>query len=52
MCVMDNRDLTRCECFIDLAMMETREQVKRMLVAAMSDWTGLARFGRQAAGSV
>jgi hypothetical protein len=52
LCVMDNRDLKKCECFIDLAMTETKEQVKRMLVAAMSDWTVLARFGRQAAGSV
>ncbi len=52
LCVMDNRDLTKCECFIDLAMTETKEQVKQMLVAAMSDWTILARFGRQAAGSV
>jgi hypothetical protein len=48
LCVMDNRDLTKCECFIDLATAETKERVKRMLVAAMSDWTGLARFDRQA----
>jgi hypothetical protein len=52
LCVMDNRDLTKCECFIDMAMTETKEQVKRMLLAAMSDWTNLARFGREAAGSV
>jgi hypothetical protein len=52
LCVMDNRDLTKCECFIDLAMTETKEQVKRMLVAAMSNWTGLARFSRQATESV
>jgi hypothetical protein len=50
LCVMDNRDLKKCECFIDLAMAETKERVKRMLVAAMSDWTGLARFSRKAAG--
>jgi hypothetical protein len=52
LCIMDNRDLTKCECFIDLAMTETKEQVKRILMAAMSDWTVLARFSRQAAGSV
>jgi hypothetical protein len=52
LCVMDNRDLTKCECFIDLALTMTKEQVNRVLVAAMSDWTGLARFGRQPAGSV
>jgi hypothetical protein len=44
LCVMDNRDLTRCECFIDLALAETKERLQRILVAAMSDWTGLARF--------
>ncbi|TVZ01962.1 hypothetical protein EAS64_31520 [Trebonia kvetii] len=52
LCVMDNRDLTKCECFIDLPMTETKEKVKGMLIAAMSDGTVLARFGRQAAGSV
>ena len=45
---VDNRDLTMCECFIDLAKAETKEQVGRMLVAAMSAWTNLARFAPQA----
>jgi len=44
LCVMDNRDLTKCECFIDLALEETKERLQRILVAAKSDWTGLARF--------
>jgi len=44
LCVMDDRDLTECECFIDLALAETKERVKQILVAAMSDWAGLARF--------
>ena len=44
LCVMDNRDLTKCDCFIDLALAETKERVNQMLVAAMSDWTRLARF--------
>jgi hypothetical protein len=48
LCVMDNRDLTRCECFIDLARVETKERLRRILVAAMSDWTDLARFTSQA----
>jgi hypothetical protein len=48
LCVMDNRDLTKCECFIDLAMAEAKERVNRMLVAAMSDSPGLARFDQQA----
>lgn len=48
LCVMDGRDLTRCECFIDLAMAETKERVQQILDAAMSDWTGLARFASSA----
>jgi hypothetical protein len=44
LCVMDNRDLTKCECFIDLALAETKERVNQILIAATSDWAGLARF--------
>jgi hypothetical protein len=44
LCVTDNRDLTKCECFIDLALTETKERVNQILIAAMSDWTGLAQF--------
>jgi hypothetical protein len=44
LCVMDNRDLTKCECFIDLALAETKERVNQILVTAMSDWANLARF--------
>jgi hypothetical protein len=44
LCVMDDRDLTECECFIDLALAETKERVNQLLVAAMSDWTDLKRF--------
>jgi hypothetical protein len=44
LCVMDSRDLTKCECFIDLALAETKERVNQMLVAAMRNWDELARF--------
>jgi hypothetical protein len=44
LCVMDGRDLTKCECFRDLAITETKERVNQLLVAAMSDWANLARF--------
>jgi hypothetical protein len=44
LCVMDDRDLTECECFIDLALVETKERVNQILIAAMSDWVSLARF--------
>jgi hypothetical protein len=47
LCVMDNRDLTKCECFVDLAKAEAKEWVSRLLVAAMSDWRNLARFAPQ-----
>jgi hypothetical protein len=52
LCVMDDRDLTECECFIDLALAETMERVKQILVAAMSDWADLARFRPHAIRSV
>jgi hypothetical protein len=45
LCVMDQNDLTKCQCFIDLALSETKERVQAILVAGMSDWAGLARFG-------
>jgi hypothetical protein len=48
LCVMDNRDLTKCECFVDLALAETKERVNQILIAAMSDWASLARFRPQA----
>jgi hypothetical protein len=49
LCVMDGRDLTECQCFIDLALAETKERVARILSAAMSDWSDLARFTPRAA---
>lgn len=36
--------LTECECFIDLALAETKERVNQILVASMSDWTSLKKF--------
>lgn len=51
LCVMDDADLTECQCFIDLALAETKERVNQILVAAMSDWTGLARFTPKASRS-
>lgn len=44
LCVMDDRDLTQCQCFVDLALAQTKEGVKQILVAAMSDWRRLARY--------
>ena len=52
LCLMDDRDLKKCQCFIDLAVAETKERVNQILVAAMSDWTNLARFTPEASRSV
>lgn len=51
LCVIDNRDLTRCECFIDLALAEAKERLHQIFDAAVSDWTGLARFTSSASHS-
>jgi len=44
LCVVDGNDLTRCQCFIDLALAESKTVLKRLLVGAMNDWTALADF--------
>jgi hypothetical protein len=44
LCVVRDDDLTRCQCFIDLALVETKTQVEKILVAAVEDWTILAKF--------
>ena len=49
LCVMDGRDLARCECFVDLALTETKERVKQILICAMTDWTNLVQFKRATA---
>ena len=44
LCVIDGKDLTDCECFVGLALAETKEQVNQILVTATSSWAGLATF--------
>jgi hypothetical protein len=44
LCLADGRDITRCECFIALALEETKARVKKILAAALSDWVHLAEF--------
>lgn len=44
LCVVREDDLTRCECFRDLALAESKERLKAIFEAAAKDWTGLARF--------
>lgn len=56
LCMMDGKNLEQCDCFVHLVHTETEEQVKKLLVAGMSDWANLAcfRFGssQTAAGKV
>jgi hypothetical protein len=52
LCVMDNKSLQRCDCFIDLVHAETEERVKQILIAGMSDWVNLAKFQPRAMGKV
>lgn len=44
LCVANSTDLTRCQCFIDLALDLVKTQVKKLLIAAEGDWIGLAQF--------
>jgi hypothetical protein len=43
-CLANGRDLAHCPCFVDLALSETKERVKKILTAAVDDWAGLANF--------
>ena len=42
LCLMNGRDLTRCDCFIDLALAETKEHVSQMLDMRLTNWAELA----------
>ncbi|SCF06460.1 hypothetical protein GA0070607_5092 [Micromonospora coriariae] len=44
LCLFNGDDIRRCQCFIDLALEETKAQVKKILLAAMEDWAALAQF--------
>jgi hypothetical protein len=45
LCLMEGRDLTRCDCFIDLALAETKERVSQILETQLANWAELARHG-------
>lgn len=45
LCLMNERPLTRCDCFIDLALTETKERVSQILETRLANWAELARFG-------
>jgi hypothetical protein len=39
LCLMNDDDITQCQCFRDLTLTETKERVRQILVSAMSDWS-------------
>ena len=47
LCVRDGRNLAHCQCFVDLAIDETKERVKRILAGALDDWPDLEVFPAQ-----
>ncbi len=38
LCLSQGTPLNQCQSFIDLALAETKERVKQILVGAMDDW--------------
>ncbi len=38
-CLGQSIPLNRCQSFIDLALVETKEHIKQILIGAMDDWT-------------
>jgi hypothetical protein len=45
LCLIEGRPLTKCDCFIDLALTETKERVSQILETRLANWAELARFG-------
>jgi hypothetical protein len=44
LCVLQDRDLVRCRCFVDLVKLEGRQQLNRVFKAALGDWISLQRY--------
>lgn len=40
-CFLNDRELTRCACFVDLVIEEGKARVKQIITAAATDWTQL-----------
>jgi hypothetical protein len=45
LCLIEERPMTRCDCFIDLALAETKERVSQILETRLANWAELARSG-------
>lgn len=48
LCVLNGDDLSRCQCFVDLALEHAKSKVKEIFVSALDDWTRLAAFPSKA----
>ncbi len=44
LCVLNDDDLSRCQCFIDLALEQSKTALKRLLETAMENWMALTAF--------
>ena len=45
LCLIEGRPLAKCDCFIDLALAETKERVSQIIGTRLANWAELARFG-------
>lgn len=45
LCLIEERPMNRCDCFIDLALAETKERVSQILETRLANWAELARPG-------
>jgi hypothetical protein len=48
-CVLGDRDLAECQCFIDVVVNEGKERLKQLMVAAVHDWRDLHKLSPAAA---
>jgi hypothetical protein len=48
LCVLNDDDLSRCQCFVDLALEQAKSTVKQVLISALDDWSVLAAFPSKA----
>jgi len=49
LCLIEGRPLAKCDCFIDLALTETKERASQILQTRLASWAELARLGPPAA---
>jgi hypothetical protein len=45
LCLIEGHPLAKCDCFIDLALTQTKERVSQILQTRLANWAELARLG-------